>query len=46
MIWIFYYSKYTMRGQTGGNRPGLDMGPGEGSSVLSSRNIAFVDQRW
>ena len=29
-----------------GNRPGLDMGRGEESSVLSSRIIAFVDQRW
>jgi hypothetical protein len=29
-----------------GNRPGLYMGPGQGSSLLSSRMIAFVDQSW
>lgn len=28
------------------NRPALDMGPGEGSFLLSSRMIAFVDQSW
>lgn len=48
MEWYaFIITENTRRGaRPEGNRSGLDMGPGEGSSVLSSRVMAFVDQSW
>jgi len=48
MEWYeFVFTQNKRRGaRPEGNGQGLDKGPREGTSLLSSRMIAFVDQSW